>query len=49
MPVLPSNNSKMLVWGKIMEDYLLEHKINSKQITIVGSPRHDRFFKKKIC
>ena len=47
MPVLPSNNSKMLVWGKIMEDYLLEHKIDSKQITIVGSPRHDRFFKKK--
>jgi len=48
MPVLPSNNSKMLVWGKIMENYLLEHKIDSKQITIVGSPRHDRFFKKKI-
>jgi len=48
MPVLPSRNSKMLVWGKIMEDYLLEHKIDSKQITIVGSPRHDRFFKKKI-
>ncbi len=47
MPVLPSNNSKMLVWGKIMESYLLEHKIDSKQITIVGSPRHDRFFKKK--
>ena len=38
----------MLVWGKIMDDYLLEHKIDSKQITIVGSPRHDRFFKKKI-
>jgi hypothetical protein len=48
MPVLPSNNSKMLVWGKIMEDYLLEHKIDPKQITIVGSPRHDRFFKKNI-
>ena len=48
MPVLPSNNSKMLVWGKIMENYLLDRKIDSKQITIVGSPRHDRFFKKKI-
>lgn len=47
MPVLPSNNSKMLIWGKIMENYLLEHKIDSKQIKIVGSPRHDRFFKKK--
>jgi hypothetical protein len=47
MPVLPSNNSKMLVWGKIMENYLLDRKIDSKQITIVGSPRHDRFFEKK--
>ena len=45
MPVLPSNNSKMLVWGKIMEDYLIDHKIDSKQIMIVGSPRHDRFFR----
>ena len=49
MPVLPSSNSKMLVWGKIMEDYLLEHKVDSKQITIVGSPRHDRFFKKNMA
>lgn len=47
MPVLPSNNSKILVWGKIMKDYILEHKINPDKITIVGSPRHDRFFKKK--
>ena len=48
MPVLPSNNSKMLVWGKIMQDYLLDHEIDSRQITIVGSPRHDRFFIKKM-
>ena len=48
MPVLPSNNTKMLVWGKIMESYLLDHKINPDKILMVGSPRHDRFFKKKI-
>jgi len=48
MPVLPSNNVKMLVWGKIMESYLLDHKINPDKISMVGSPRHDRFFKKKI-
>jgi len=47
MPVLPSNNSKMLVWGEIMKDYLLAHKVNSEQVTIIGSPRHDKFFKKK--
>ena len=45
MPVLPSNNSTMCIWGKIMEDYLIEHKIDSKQIMVVGSPRHDRFFR----
>ena len=48
MPVLPSNNAKMLVWGKIMESYLLDHKINPDKISIVGSPRHDRFFNKTI-
>ena len=47
MPVLPSNNSKMLVWGEIMKDYLLKQNVNSKDITIVGSPRHDKFFKQK--
>lgn len=47
MPVLPSNNSKMMVWGEIMKEYLLKHKINPRQILVVGSPRHDRFFKKK--
>ncbi len=48
MPVLPSKNVKMLVWGKIMESYILEHKINPEKISIIGSPRHDRFFKKNI-
>lgn len=45
MPVLPSNNSRMLVWGKIMESYLLEHNVNKDKIKIVGSPRHDIYFK----
>lgn len=48
MPVLPSNNSQMLVWGEVMKSYLLEHNVNPNNITIVGSPRHDRFFKKKM-
>jgi hypothetical protein len=48
MPVLPSKNVKMLVWGKTMESYVLDHKINPEKISIVGSPRHDRFFKKNI-
>ena len=48
MPVLPSKNVKMLVWGKTMESYVLNHKINPEKISIVGSPRHDRFFKKNI-
>ena len=31
-----------------IESYLLEHKVNPDKIIIVGSPRHDRFFKKKM-
>ena len=47
MPVLPAHNIKMLVWGKIMESYLLDHKIEPNKIINVGSPRHDQFFKKR--
>ena len=47
MPVLPSNNSKMLVWGKTMESYLLKHHVSPTNIEIIGSPRHDRFFKRR--
>ena len=47
MPVLPSNNAKMLVWGKTMESYLSDHNVSSTDVKIVGSPRHDRFFKRR--
>lgn len=47
MPVLPADNTKMLVWGKVMESYLLDHKIEPNKIINVGSPRHDQFFKKR--
>lgn len=49
MPVLPSNNSKMLVWGKMMESYLLEHEISRNEIKIIGSPRHDKYFKSQLA
>lgn len=47
MPVLPSNNTKMLVWGKTMESYLSDHNVSSTDVKIIGSPRHDRFFKRR--
>ncbi len=47
MPVLPSNNTKMLVWGKSMENYILQHDIKKEDVRITGSPRHDRFFNQK--
>ena len=47
MPVLPTKNVKMLVWGELMKSYILDYKINPEKISIVGSPRHDRFFKKE--
>jgi len=47
MPVLPSNNTKMLVWGKSMENHILQHDIKKEEVRITGSPRHDRFFNQK--
>lgn len=47
MQVLPSNDSRMLVWGKTMESYLLQHNVKEEEIKIVGSPRHDKFFANK--
>ena len=47
LPIFPSNGSKHVVWGKILEDFLLEHNIEKNDIIKIGSPRHDKFFKKK--
>jgi hypothetical protein len=47
LTILPSNGSKEAVWGNIMRDYVLEHKIKPEEILEMGSPRHDIFFKKK--
>lgn len=46
-PILPSHGAKEAIWGKIFQDYLLEHNVNKKDIIITGSPRHDIFFKKR--
>lgn len=45
MPILPSNYSKHLVWGKILEDYIIEKGGKPEQIIKIGSPRHDKFFR----
>ena len=46
LPLLPSSDAKEAVWGNIMKDYILRHKINSNEVLVTGSPRHDAFFKK---
>ena len=45
LPIIPSNNSKHLVWGKTLENYIIEKGGNSKQIIKIGSPRYDKFFR----
>jgi hypothetical protein len=45
MPILPSNYSKHLVWGKILEDYIIEKGGKPEQIIKIGSPRYDKFFR----
>jgi glycosyltransferase involved in cell wall biosynthesis len=40
---------KIAVWGNIQKQYLVNVlKIPEKKILIVGSPRHDKFFKQRI-
>jgi len=47
LPILPSEKSKHIVWGKIMKKHLLNYGVNTNQIIELGSPRHDKFFKEK--
>jgi len=45
LPILPSEKSKHIVWGKIMKDHILNYNVNPDDIIELGSPRHDKFFK----
>jgi len=47
LPVLPSKNIKIGVWGKIIQDYIINHGIDEKNVLMIGSPRHDIYFKTK--
>ena len=46
LPILPSEGSKHLVWGRILKEHILNHNIKSDEVIEIGSPRHDKFFKK---
>ena len=40
---------KIAVWGEIMKSYLMDnYKLPEEKIIVVGSPRHDSFFKNKL-
>lgn len=45
LPILPSEKSKHIVWGKLMKDHIIKYGINANQIIELGSPRHDKFFR----
>jgi hypothetical protein len=47
LTILPSNGAKEAVWGRIMKEHILNHKIKPENIIETGSPRHDIFFKRK--
>lgn len=47
LSIFPSNGSKHAVWGKIVEEFLLQHDVEKNEINKIGSPRHDKFFKKR--
>lgn len=49
LSMYPYIQDKIAVWGSIQKEYLAEHRgLSSDRILVTGSPRHDRFFKKKI-
>ncbi|HEV2193258.1 MAG TPA: hypothetical protein VGR54_06545 [Nitrosopumilaceae archaeon] len=47
LTILPSCGAKEAVWGSIMKEYILDHKIKPEEVIEIGSPRHDIFFKRK--
>lgn len=47
LPILPSEKSKHIVWGKILKKHLLNYGVNINEIIELGSPRHDKFFEVK--
>ena len=44
LPILPSDKSKHIVWGKIIKEHILNYDINKNNVIELGSPRHDEFF-----
>ena len=47
IPIFPKFGFKAVVWGRVLEKYLVDKGISKKQICVVGSPRHDQFFQKQ--
>ena len=44
-PIVPSNGSKHLVWGEIMEEHIIKHGGMKDEIIKIGSPRYDKIFR----
>ena len=47
LSIFPSNGSKHAIWGGIVEEFLFDHGVEKNEIIKIGSPRHDKFFKKR--
>jgi len=47
MTYLPPKNIKIGVWGKIIQNYIINHGIDEKNVLMTGSPKHDSYFKAK--
>ncbi len=44
-PFMPTDESKHIVWGEILNNYLINHGAKQENIIPIGSPRHDKFFR----
>ncbi|MEX2192353.1 MAG: UDP-N-acetylglucosamine 2-epimerase [Nitrosarchaeum sp.] len=45
LPILPTNGSKHLVWGKILHEFIIKQGVKQEEVIMIGSPRYDEFFK----
>lgn len=45
-PIIPAKN-KILVWGNMMRNYVIQHGGTEDNVISIGSPKHDKFFQRE--
>lgn len=46
-PIFPDKENHGLIWGNSMKNFIVSKTNNEKNLSVVGSPKHDDFFNQK--